>query len=385
MKAYIHRLETLLPPHSETQEALARLLGKWSADPVKARVIRHVFHRSGIDRRHSVLADFIDPDRAGLFKTDSAGRLSEPSTQQRNRCFIQHAAPMAVEIAGRLVDGSAGFTRADVTHLITVSCTGFMNPGIDLQIVTELGLAPSVERYNLGFMGCYAAMPALRMAQQFCQARPEAVVLVVCVELCSLHMQMKTDADSILANALFSDGAGAALVSALPPAGDRPVLALDRFMSALAPEGKRDMAWEIGDNGFNIVLSAYVPDVIAANVERIVDELLAPTGMEPNDVQLWAVHPGGRSILDKVEQSLGLAAWQIQPSREVLRDCGNMSSVTILFVLKRMLAAARQSASVAAMAFGPGLTVEGAVLELVPPRVSPKVVVSEEEPGMVAA
>ncbi len=366
MKTYIHRIETLLPAHSDSQEAIARRMGQWAGDPVKARVIRHVFHRSGIARRHSVLPDFTQPGAARLFRTDEAGRLIEPSTQDRNRCFIEHAGPMAVELAGRLVDGEAGFRREDVTHVITVSCTGFANPGPDWSIVTELGLAPTVERYNLGFMGCYAALPALRMAQQFCLARPDAVVLVVCLELCSLHLQMKTDDDSILANALFSDGAAGALVSARRPAGDRPVLALEHFMSALAPEGRRDMAWEIGDKGFNIVLSTYVPDVIAANVERIVSDLLTPCGLETSNVQLWAVHPGGRAILDKVEQSLGLAPWQIQPSRDVLRDCGNMSSVTILFVLERMLAAAQAPATVAAMAFGPGLVIECAMLDLIP-------------------
>lgn len=366
MKVFIHQIETWLPPYAATQESLGRLLGSWSGDPVKARVIRHVFHRSGIERRHSVLPDFTDPQRALLFKTDAEGRLLEPATQERNRVFIEHANTVAAELAGRLVDSSPDFDRKAVTHVITVSCTGFVNPGPDLKIVTELGLEPTVERYNLGFMGCYAALPALRMAQQFCLARPDAVVLVVCLELCSLHMQMKTDDDSILANALFSDGAAAVLVSALPPSGAAPALALEQFMSALAPEGQRDMAWEIGDKGFNIVLSTYVPDVIAANVNRIVTNLLEPCGLDADDVKLWAVHPGGRAILDKVEQSLGLDPWQIQTSRDVLRDCGNMSSVTVLFVLARMLASAESSASVAAMAFGPGLVIEGAVLQLLP-------------------
>jgi predicted naringenin-chalcone synthase len=360
MTAFIHRLETLVPPYAGTQETLGSRLADWARDPATARIIQYVFNRSGIKRRHSVVPDFTDAAPAKLFRTDAQGALVEPTTQERNRCFAEAAGPMAVELARRLVDGQAGFTAAEVTHVITVSCTGFVNPGPDWRVVTELGLAPTVERYNLGFMGCYAALPALRMAQQFCAARPDAVVLVICVELCSLHMQMKSDSDSILANALFSDGAAAALVSAQPPRGEHPVLALDHFMSAMAPEAQRDMAWEIGDHGFNLVLSTYVPDVIGANVSQIVNDLLEPQQLAVNDVNLWAVHPGGKAILDKVERSLELAP-------ALLRDFGNMSSATILFVLQRLMEqAAHEEQVIGAMAFGPGLTIECGLLRLVP-------------------
>ena len=382
MSVFIHRLETLVPEHTSTQDVLAVQFGAWSGDPAMARIIRHMFRRSGINRRYSVIPDFVDADRAELFRTNAEWQLDEPSTQERNRVYSKCAGPMAVELAQRLVDGTSGFSPKDVTHVITVSCTGFVNPGPDWSIVTELGLSPNVERYNLGFMGCYAALPALRMARQFCLARPEAVVLVICLELCSLHMQMRTDTDSILGNALFSDGAAAALVSAQPPADDRPVLALDGFMSALAPEGHGEMAWEIGDRGFNLVLSSYVPDVIAANVGRIVRDLLGPRGLAPEDIDLWAVHPGGKAILDKFEQSMRLDAHQLEAPRAVLGDYGNMSSATILFVLQRMLnEAAAAPRTIAAMAFGPGLTIECGLLEIVPARQR----VTEERPLFAAA
>ncbi len=369
MSVFIHRIETLVPENTNTQDVLALQFGAWSGDPATARIIRHVFRRTGISSRYSVVPDFVDTERAELFRADAEGQLVEPSTHARNRVFSKFAGPMAVELAQRLVDGSDGFGPEDVTHVITVSCTGFVNPGPDWNIVTELGLSPTVERYNLGFMGCYAALPALRMARQFCIARPEAVVLVVCLELCSLHMQMRTNTDSILGNALFSDGAAAAIVSAQSPAGDRPALALDGFMSALAPEGHGEMAWEIGDQGFNLVLSSYVPDVIAANIGRIVRDLLVPRGLSPEDIDLWAVHPGGKAILDKFEQSMNLKADQIEVPRAILRDYGNMSSATILFVLQRMLSEATASPrTIAAMAFGPGLTIECGLLEIVPAR-----------------
>jgi predicted naringenin-chalcone synthase len=274
---------------------------------------------------------------------------------------------MAVELAQRLLDGDSGFVRDQITHVITVSCTGFANPGADYRIVTELGMPAGVQRYNLGFMGCYAALPALRMAQQFCLARPNAVVLIICLELCSLHMQMKSTPDSILANALFSDGAAAVLVSARQPAQDRPALALNHFGSAIAAEGVADMAWEIGNRGFNLVLSSYVPDVIASNVRQTVGDLLSEQGMTATSVPIWAIHPGGRAILDKVEHSLALETWQLEASREVLRDCGNMSSATILFVLQRILAKrCSEPADLVAMAFGPGLTIESGLFQIMP-------------------
>ncbi|MHC1764825.1 MAG: type III polyketide synthase [Verrucomicrobiia bacterium] len=367
MMPCIHTIGTLLPPYRASQTDIARQLGIWSGDRVTARLIRHVFQRSGIETRHSVIPDFSATGEAELFGQDSEGGIREASTQERNRCFARHAGRMAVQVAKAALQRGPMFRPADITHVITVSCTGFVNPGPDYQIVAELGLDPRVQRYNLGFMGCYAALPALRMAQQFCLAQPDAVVLVVCLELCSLHMQINPTPDSILANALFSDGAAAVLVSGREPDRTRPALALRHFNSAIAVEGIRDMAWEIGDKGFNLVLSSYVPDVIAANVEHIVDALLSSRGLTLSSVPLWAIHPGGRAIIDKVEASLGLASWQTEASRSVLRECGNMSSATILFVLERILAShIEESTNVAAMAFGPGLTIESALLEIVP-------------------
>jgi predicted naringenin-chalcone synthase len=366
MSVFIHRIETLVPTNSSSQESAAQILGSWSDDPATARIIKHVFSRSGIQRRHSVVPDFTEPEKARLFRKDADGKHIEPTTHERNRVFGECAGPMAVELARRLVDGRCGFRPEDVTHVITVSCTGFVNPGPDWRIVTELGLASTVERYNLGFMGCYAAIPALRMARQFCLANPKAVVLVVSVELCSLHMQMQTNADTILANALFSDGAAGALVSARAPRAGEPALALTDFMAALAPEGQGDMAWEIGNHGFNLVLSSYVPDVIEANLDRIVGDLLAPRGMSVSDIDLWAIHPGGKSILDKAEKSLALPPERIAAPRAVLRDFGNMSSATILFVLSELLTSTTTQKTITAMAFGPGLTIECGLLEVIP-------------------
>lgn len=367
MSAFIHHIETLVPGPGYRQDDLAKNLERWMPDAVSARAGRMLFRRSGIERRHSVIADFVDANSQELFRHDAAGRPTEPGTEERNRCFIRHASTMVVEVARRALANVQGIQAADITHVITVSCTGFYNPGPDLQIVEGLGLRGSVERYNLGFMGCYAAFPALRMAEQFCAARPDAVVLVVCVELCSLHMHPSPDADSLLANALFADGVAAAVVSARAPTGGVPTLALDSFFSALAPEGGKDMAWDIGNKGFNIVLSSYVPDILGAKTRPILEDLFARGAMKVSDVDLWAIHPGGRAILDRVEEALALRPEQTAASRETLRDFGNMSSATILFVLKNLLSSGEtMERRVCAMAFGPGLTIETGMFTLRP-------------------
>lgn len=365
--AFIHHIETLVPPYTYRQDYARDRMQHWLPGRRTGRLIRGIYNRSGIETRSSVLPDFCPGADAELFKEDLHGRLIEPTTEPRNRVYTRWARSLTVEVARKAMERSPGFFANEVTHVITVSCTGFSNPGPDLEVVRGLGLADSVERYHLGFMGCYAAFPALRMAGQFCEARPDAVVLVVCLELCSLHLQLREEPDSLLANALFADGAAAAVVSARRPRSSHSVLALNGFHTALAPEGSEDMAWSIGDHGFNLRLSTYVPDIIAANVSGIVSGILNGGPWDRDDIGTWAIHPGGRAILDKVQSELGLAESQIVDSRAVLKAFGNMSSVTILFVLERILARPdlEQGHMLCAMAFGPGLTIESALLERV--------------------
>jgi predicted naringenin-chalcone synthase len=362
MSVYVHHIEPLVPAHFCRQDYIRDQMMDWAGNPRAARYVRAVYDRSGIAKRHSVLPDFHRGATPELFREDAP----EPSTAERNRCYIRHARTLAVEVARRAVAAAPG----EVTHVITASCTGFYNPGMDYDIIVGLGLPATVERYHLGFMGCYAALPGLRMAAQFCRANPRAVVLVVCVELCTLHFQRDTAPDKILATALFADGAAAAVVSARPPVGSAPVLRLGEFLPALAVEGGGAMAWDIGNRGFNIVLSSYVPDIIAGNIGPIIDQILRRSARTRGEIDRWAIHPGGKAILDKIERGLLLEPSQLQPSREVLRDFGNMSSATILFVLRRVLdtLAPGHAEQLCAMAFGPGLTIETALLEAVPAK-----------------
>lgn len=364
MSAYIHRISTRAPSWAYEQSYIRDRMKNWSTDPKTKRLIHAIYNRSGIETRHSVLGDFVEGEEASIYRTDTDGLVISPGTAERNAVYAHASRELAVKVSQQVLDDAPGFSRADVTHVVFASCTGFANPGPDYHIIRELGLRNDVQRYTLGFMGCYAAFPALRMAAQFCEADPSAVVLVVCLELCTLHMQIDSRPDNILANSLFADGTAAALVSARQPDPTRPAFAMRGFASALLPAGEAEMAWDIGNEGFNIVLSSYVPDIIGANVRQLAGSLLSKHDLDLEDIQEWAVHPGGRSILDKVAQSLKLPAHALEASRSVLADYGNMSSATVLFVLKELLENAETDrAMTMAMAFGPGLTVETAVLE----------------------
>jgi predicted naringenin-chalcone synthase len=340
---------------------------RWIPDPKLRRMAHHVYRHSGIDRRHSVLPDFQEEASPLLFHEQPDGSLDEPTTGARNAVFALTYRQIAHDAASRALAGTPDLDPAEVTHLITVTCTGFVNPGPDLYLAEALGLSPQVQRYHLGFMGCYAAFPALRMAEQFCRADPGAVVLVVCIELCTLHLQIHTTEDSLLANALFADGAAAAVVNTRPPAPGQRVLALDTFTTRVLAEGAQDMAWTIGDHGFDMTLSSYIPRLLGDRAAGLVASALHECETPRETIGGWAVHPGGVAILNALQSSLNLPGDALEDARAILRDYGNMSSATILFVLQRMMERAREpeGSLLAAMAFGPGLTVEFGLLKAV--------------------
>jgi len=364
MAVWIHRIDSLLPEFSFTQEEASAKMQEWARDERERRLIRAIYRSSGIERRHAVIRNYDGDAPESFFRAGPDGSLKGPGTAARNAIFASESRHLSVALAKKTLDSCPGIDAGDVTHVVTVSCTGFYNPGPDYYIVRDLGMSLGTERYHLGFMGCYAAFPALRMAARFCEADPGAVVLVQCLELCSLHLKLSGTEDTIIANSLFSDGAAAAIVSARDPLPDRCAYRIEGFRSTLVPGGEQDMAWRIGDHGFDIALSSYVPKIIGANLRTFVEPSLSSSGSSIADVDIWAVHPGGKSILDQVQRCLGLRPEQVRESREVLRRYGNMSSVSILFVLaeilKRQIEAGEEK--VCAVAFGPGLTVEMALL-----------------------
>jgi predicted naringenin-chalcone synthase len=378
MHPLVHAVGTALPAYRYPQTLLRSVMERWLVpDRRTGKVLDRVYAQSAIDARWSVLPDFAsepDPRDGALppFYLDVDGEaFRSPSTGERNARYALEVGPLAATAAERAFAAAGAVVPGDVTHLVTVSCTGFATPGVDLHLVDALGLRPDVERTHVGFMGCFAAFPALRVARAFCALDPDAVVLIVCVELCTLHLQPHAGVDALLSASVFGDGAAAAIVSARPASGAVRALRLEATSTAVARSGVDEMAWTIGDHGFDMTLTAYVPRVLEAEAGAAIAPLLERGGVAVDDVHWWAVHPGGRAIVDKVAAALGLSEEAVAASRGVLRDAGNMSSATVFFVLERLmdpgLPGPAPGEAVAAMAFGPGLTVDGALFRAVAP------------------
>lgn len=359
-EVFLHGIATTVPEHYFTQEFALDFLLKLQGKTFKRRgFLKKIYTGSAIDKRHTVITDYGKDPSAFTFYPKNPELLPEPSTEARNDIFIREAERLALDAATALF-GSGTLSPDGVTHLITVSCTGFSAPGFDLTLLKSLPLPPHTHRFHLGFMGCYAAFPALKLARDICRANPGAQVLIVDLELCSLHFQQKFEPDIVVANALFADGAAAALVSADPNLTSGPRLVLEDFRTTCLPDSGQDMAWKIGAHGFDMKLSLYVPRLIESSIRSILEEQLESAGVAREAIDIWAIHPGGRAILDKVAAELDLPPGALDISYAVLREFGNMSSATIFFVLERILAA-DQSGQIFASAFGPGLTVESAL------------------------
>lgn len=360
MPTRIASIGTSVPETAVSQEYLRDFFADQPGrDRLARRYISAAFDAAGIKTRNTALTGLGGTPDGVFINKDHI--LLNPTTGTRNALY-RDAAPVLAAEAARAAITDAAIAPDQVTHLITVSCTGFFAPGIDYRLIRDLGLPATVERSHLGFIGCAAALPALRLASQITEARPHAVVMVVCVELCSLHVRDSSDPEQIVASSVFADGAAAAIVTADDQLGRPGGLMMERFASALTDEGESDMVWTIGDHGFEMRLSAEVPRIIGREIRQAVDQFLGSS--EPP--RTWAVHPGGRSVLDRVEKGLELPAEALASSRSVLSDYGNMSSATILFILRHMMVDPAVTGNIAALAFGPGLTVESALLHKIP-------------------
>jgi len=343
--SYLNRIATAVPEHN-VHDAFVVFAEKMLLDPRLQAVFRRMANRAEIAHRYS----FLNPGHdAGGFPGHNAHEFyrlgSFPDTARRMEIFEASAPPLMRKAVDRLALSEE--ERAGITHVLVTCCTGLYAPGLDFEIVEHLGLSAGVERTMVGFMGCYAAINALKLARHIVRSEPKAGVLMLNLELCTLHFQETQDLEQVLSFLVFADGAAASLITAREQG-----LALDGFKAVMVPGTRELITWKIRGLGFDMLLSGQVPGQLGRALRE--GELMA----EREEIDLWAVHPGGRSILDAVETGLELPAEALAASRDVLSRFGNMSSATIMFVLRRIMRQAQAGQRGCAMSFGPGLTAE---------------------------
>ncbi len=332
-------------------------------------VLRKIYSRSGIEHRHSVLAEFSAQDAPGNVLFHPSGNYANTPVSRRMEIYEAHAGVLCAEAATQCLTQLPSLKKEEITHVIAFSCTGMMAPGIDIQVVESLGLNRNVERTCINFMGCYAAINALKAAYHIARSEPDAVILLAGVELCTLHYQKNNDPNQVVANALFADGAAAAIVSAktIENAAGNAHYKLKKFYAEFEQSAANDMVWRIGDSGFDLRLTPDVPNIVRENIAPLLEKLFLKTGLSKKDIAYYAIHPGGTKILEACEQALEISKEENAVSYSILRNYGNMSSVTILFVLKeylQKLGVADSGKNMMACAFGPGITMESMILEI---------------------
>jgi predicted naringenin-chalcone synthase len=346
--AYINRIATAVPQHDVHKAFI-----DFAAGTLPEGTFRNLFRRmarlSGIEHRYSFLEPFTTADGSWEDAEHLYVRENFPATARRMQLFER----FAPQLAQRALDGLAlrEEERRGITHVVVTSCTGLYAPGLDFEVVSHLGLNTSVERTMIGFMGCYAAINALKSAHHIVRSEPDAKVLILNLELCTLHFQETQELEQVLSFLLFADGCAASLVSS-----QQEGLAIDSFLALHIPQTSHLITWRIRELGFDMQLSGQVPAEIGRALKESGNRVTR--GKDPVSIDLWAVHPGGRSILDAVEKSLALPADALSYSRDILARYGNMSSATVMFVLQQVMQHAQAGQQGCAMSFGPGLTAE---------------------------
>lgn len=353
--SYITAIGTAVPDYRVSQEeGIQRVAEAMQLNQRQKKVLAWIYRKSNIAYRQSIIKNFSEDN------IDNLSLALTASTATRMKLYEYHAKQLAIKA---ILNGISLAQLKQITHLITVSCTGMYAPGLGIDIIRLLKLPFTIKRSAINFMGCYAAFPALRAASSICQVDPNAKVLIVGIELCTLHLQKEYNEDNLLASAIFSDGAAAVLVESSPTQAIN--LSLEGFYCNLIPDDNNSMAWYIRDMGFDIRLTAYVPQLLNDGIVKLLDELLNHFNTHKENIDYYAIHPGGKRILQTVENCLEIATDKNKLSHEVLQNYGNMSSVTILFVLQKILHELREKKhikNILAMAFGPGLTLESSLI-----------------------
>ncbi|HRP55137.1 type III polyketide synthase [Agriterribacter sp.] len=362
MSKIVH-IGTALPHYRHQQEDILRFMQQvYATDTTEQRKMKFLYHQSGIRNRHSVIGDYNRSVKDWKFYPRSENLEPFPTLEQRMALYNKYAAPLSVDAIRNCTEHI--LPAKEITHLITVSCTGMSAPGLDLQIIDLMDLPNTIYRSSINFMGCYAAMHALKIADAICKNDTAARVMVVCTELCTLHFQKEATIDNITSSMLFADGSAAALIT--HDQYPAPGLELQHFYAEIMPKGKKDMAWELSSTGFVMTLSGYIPELIEEDFEQLIARSLRSAGIHKEQIRGWCIHPGGKRILETVKKCLHLDNAALNDSFDILEQFGNMSSPTILFVLKRMMQKpVGMDHKILGAAFGPGLTMETFVGEMV--------------------
>ena len=357
MPVTIAGIGTAVPPHRIAQSEAAHLARPFACkNPAQERLFHEIYRRSGVESRYGVVLDESEGDLPGrqAFYTER-----NPSTGDRMRKYEEKAGDLAISAANRALDKTS-VEAGQITHLVTVSCSGFHSPGIDVSLVKQLGLSREIARTHIGFMGCHGLINGLRVAQAYIEADQTACVMLCAVELCTLHHQYGWNTEQIIANALFADGA-AAMILRMASYDTVDTYRVKATGSTLIADCEEAMSWRISDHGFTMTLSSRVPELIGRHVRPWLDKWLMQQDLDISSVGSWAIHPGGPRILATFGESAGLDRKAIEPSYRVLAEYGNMSSPTVAFILDALSLSGAPRPTVA-LAFGPGLAVETVLL-----------------------
>jgi predicted naringenin-chalcone synthase len=353
----IKSIGTAVPQFKHDQDEILRFMSRiYAFNEKERRTLKFLYHQSGISHRYSVISDYSREPGEWTFYPPAENLEPFPTLEERMKIFNKEAVGLSAAAIKNCLENQAAIS--EITHLITVTCTGLSAPGLDLQLMELLGLPKNIFRTSVNFMGCYAAIHALKLADALCKADPSAKVLIVCTELCTLHFQQAATTDNITSSLLFGDGSAAVLITG--DADPSPGFPLMGFYAEVMPKGKQDMSWELSSTGFAMTLSTYIPALIEEDFEKLVNQALVRQGITRDEITYWSIHPGGRKILESIEKSLTLPKEKLNTSYQVLKDYGNMSSPTILFVLKEILTSMDKTKkqTIFGAAFGPGLTME---------------------------
>ncbi len=357
MSVYITNINTAVPDFEVDRERATEVLSQvMHLNEEEKKKFKVLVRATGIHTRYTVIDDYIKvASERSFFHPESP-----PDTALRMQKYMEELPQLAVKAAAPIVE-----KENPPTHIIAVSCTGVYAPGLDIELVESLGLPKNTTRLGINFMGCYAAITAMRQARYIVQAQPEAKVLIVSVELCSLHTQASNKEDDLLSASLFGDGAAAVMVEGHPGPGISIEIVDD--YSEFFPSGMQDMAWSVGNFGFEMRLSTYVPDIIQSGIAQLVNQLLQQVRISMEQIRQFAIHPGGKRILEVIEKTLNIPSSKNKAAWHVLKNYGNMSSPTYLFVLKQLMNSLRPENNgeyMLGLAFGPGLTLESNLLKV---------------------